>query len=177
MHTVQSSTEDQGRGVLEASTQGSEESVGKTKGKDDGHEKGTVQRLRKKCKSCRGRNDIGGKLFSFTHTFFWHMHAHIHCRACLHHTCTHTRSNTSVLTGVCSSFPLADNFLNVHFFSSTVQPVIEVLVDAGRGNMVTRKNIGGKWNKFLIYYFIPLHVFPNPNQKIPAARCLERPHF
>ena len=30
--------------------------------------------------------------------FFWHMHAHVHCRTCLRHTCTHTWSNATVET-------------------------------------------------------------------------------
>ena len=44
-------------------------------------------------------------IFSFTYTFSWHMHAHIHGHTCLRHTRTHTRSNATVVTGFCSSFP------------------------------------------------------------------------
>ena len=44
---------------------------------------------------------------AFTYTFSWHMHAHIHGHPCLRHTRTHTRSNATVVTGFCSSFPLA----------------------------------------------------------------------
>ena len=47
-------------------------------------------------------------IFSFTYTFSWHMHAHIHGHTCLHHTRTHPRSNATVVTGFCSSFPLAE---------------------------------------------------------------------
>ena len=36
------------------------------------------------------------------------MHAHIHGHTCLRHTRTHTRSNATVVTGFCSSFPLAE---------------------------------------------------------------------
>ena len=43
----------------------------------------------------------------FTYTFSWHMHAHIHSHTCLRHTRTHARSNATVVTGFCSSFPLA----------------------------------------------------------------------
>ena len=47
-------------------------------------------------------------IFSFTYTFSWHMHAHLHRHTCLRHARTHTRSNATVVTGFCSSFPLAE---------------------------------------------------------------------
>ena len=47
-------------------------------------------------------------IFSFTSTFSWHMHAHIHRHTCLSHARTYTRSNATVVTGFCSSFPLAE---------------------------------------------------------------------
>ena len=34
--------------------------------------------------------------------------SHIHGHTCLRHTRTHTRSNATVVTGFCSSFPLAE---------------------------------------------------------------------
>ena len=36
------------------------------------------------------------------------MHAHLHRHTCLSHARTHTRSNATVVTGFCSSFPLAE---------------------------------------------------------------------
>ena len=45
-------------------------------------------------------------IFSFTYTFFRHLHAHVHCRTCLRHTCTHTLSNATVETGFFSLLPL-----------------------------------------------------------------------
>ena len=35
-------------------------------------------------------------------------HAHLHRHTCLSHARTHTRSNATVVTGFCSSFPLAE---------------------------------------------------------------------
>ena len=51
-------------------------------------------------------------IFSFTYIFFWDRHSHIHRCTCLHNTCTHTRSHTTVITGFLSSLPFAENFLN-----------------------------------------------------------------
>ena len=58
--------------------------------------------------SCQHLTAVCMHIFSFINTFFWHMHAHIHRRTCLRHTRTHTRSNAAVVTGFCSSFPLAE---------------------------------------------------------------------
>ena len=56
--------------------------------------------------SCQHLTAVCMHIFSFTYTFSWHMHAHLHRHTCLSHARTHTRSNATVVTGFCSSFPL-----------------------------------------------------------------------
>ena len=58
--------------------------------------------------SCQHLTAVCMHIFSFTYTFSWHMHAHLHRHTCLSHARTHTRSNATVVTGFCSSFPLAE---------------------------------------------------------------------
>ena len=58
--------------------------------------------------SCQHLTAVCMHIFSFTYTFSWHMHAHLHRHTCLSHARTHTRSNPTVVTGFCSSFPLAE---------------------------------------------------------------------
>ena len=54
---------------------------------------------------------------SHTHSFGICTHTYRYTVAtCLRHTCTHARSNATVVTGFCSSFPLAETFLNNHSF-------------------------------------------------------------
>ena len=45
-------------------------------------------------------------VFSFTYTFFWHVHARIHCLTCLCHTSAHTWCNAIIVTHVSSRLPL-----------------------------------------------------------------------
>ena len=74
--------------------------------------------------SCQHLTAVCMHIFSFTYTFSWHMHAHIHRHTCLSHVRTHTRSNATVVTGFCSSFPLAE--FPFPLFSVICSPVFGV---------------------------------------------------
>ena len=56
--------------------------------------------------SCQNLSAACMHIFSFTHTFFWHTHAHIHCRTCLRHTCMHTWSKATAVTRFFPLLPL-----------------------------------------------------------------------